>query len=241
MISENSYKPLKIIAIVQARMNSQRLPGKVLSEVAGKPLLQYLVDGVKQCRSVDQIVVATSKEKSDDPIEDFCKSCNLKYYRGQLNNVASRYKDIIDIYKSAAFIRLCGDSPLLDHRLIDFAIDRYRNGQWDIVTNILQRSFPKGQSVEVVNSKTFLNNYVYFDSSEDFEHVTRFFYRNSEQFKINNISLDEDSSGINFSVDTLEDFDLIKRIISNMDRCHWKYKLEEIIDVYNQVTAENTN
>lgn len=238
-MSGRNDSPTKPIAIIQARMNSQRLPGKVLSEVNGKPLLQYLVDSVKQCQSLDGIIVATSIEKADDPVAHFCHRCNINYYRGQSEDVASRYKDIIESYKLNVFVRLCADSPLLDYRLIDSAVNVYQKGQHDIVTNVFPRSFPKGQSIEIVNAKTFLNGYACFDAKEDFEHVTGFFYRNSGQFNINNIALDHDFSNIRFCVDTPEDLEVFQRVVSGMDKPHWEYCWEKIIEIYHQVTAES--
>jgi len=220
-------------------MNSQRLPGKVLYEVKGKPLLQYLFDAVKQCKSLDDIVVATSKEKSDDPIEYYCRCYNMNCYRGQLDNVASRYKDILACYKTDAFVRLCADSPLLDYRLIDSAVNVYQKGQYDIVTNIFPRSFPKGQSIEIVNAKKFLNGYASFDSEEDFEHVTKFFYRNAVRYKINNISLDQNHSNISLAVDTPENLEIFQKIISDMDKPHWEYCLEKIIKIHHQITSQS--
>jgi spore coat polysaccharide biosynthesis protein SpsF (cytidylyltransferase family) len=211
----------------------------VLYEVKGKSLLQYLFDAVKQCKLLDDIVIATSKEKSDNPIEYFCRRHNMSCYRGQLDNVASRYKDILACNKTDTFVRLCADSPMLDYRLIDSALNVYQKGQYDIVTNIFQRSFPKGQSVEIVNARKFLNGYDSFDSKEDFEHVTKFFYRNAVRYKINNFFLDHNHSNISLAVDTPEDLEIFQRMISDMNKPHWEYCLEEIIKIYHQIMSQS--
>lgn len=230
----------KPIAIIQARMNSKRFPGKVLCEINGKPLLAYLIETVKQCRSLGAIFVATSAERSDDAVQDFCSRSNVPCFRGGQNNVAGRFKDILEIRRTSFFVRLCGDSPLLDFRLIDDAVRLYESGHYDVVTNLFPRSFPKGQSVEVLNTDTYLSAYEQFDREEDFEHVTKFFYRNAEGLRIRNVALKENLSEVNLSVNTSDDLEIFERIISHMHRAHWTYELKEIVELYNQVSAKNT-
>lgn len=222
-------------AIIQVRMSSQRFPGKVLHEVAGKTILQYLLERLECCQCLDVVVVATSLEETDIPIAGFCNEYGVRCYRGPLLNVAGRFKEILEIYKFDVFVRISGDSPLLDPLLIEKGMDMFLNGNYEIVTNVLHRSFPKGQSVEVVNSNTFLQSYPEIKSVEYREHVTSFFYKNKERFKINNFASNLDAGGIQLSVDTEDDVKIFEQIVAMMDRPQWQYRWEEILELYHSV------
>jgi spore coat polysaccharide biosynthesis protein SpsF len=222
---------MKIGVIIQARMSSQRLPSKVLTVVNGKPLLQYLLERLKYCSSIDQIVVATSDNKSDDPIEVFCNEYGALCYRGPLLNVAKRFYMVLEKYNFDAFVRICGDSPILDQKLIDHAVKIY-NEEYDLVTNILPRSYPLGQSVEVIRTSTFKKVYDKMSTPDHFEHVTKYYYEKAEEFKIKNFSNTKDLSGYRLVVDTIEDLKRIEKIIVSMTKPHMEYSLEDSIKLY---------
>ena len=226
---------MSIGLIIQARMSSQRLAGKVLHRVAGKPMLKYLIERLDFCKTVKDIVIATSIEKSDDPIASFCDDYGIKFYRGSLNNVALRFKEVLDIYKFDTFIRTNADSPLLDFNLINRAIKYLRNGDYDIVTNAFPRSFPVGQSVEVIRTSTFEQAYEKMSKPAHFEHITKYYYEHSEEFRINNFSNDKDLSSYRLVVDTPEDLKRIEKIIGSMTRPHTEYGMDELIELYPSV------
>tara|TARA_Y100000591_G_C21766683_1_gene663207 strand:- start:561 stop:1232 length:672 start_codon:yes stop_codon:yes gene_type:complete len=223
---------MKIATIIQARMNSARFPNKVLIKIKEKPLLEYLIDQVSHKNTDMPIIIATSNKKSDQIIVDYCQRNNLKFYTGSLSNVASRFYEIIKIYNLNFFVRVCADSPLLDGNLIKKSI-AYLDKNIDIITNVMPRTFPKGQSVEVVNCKTFLTIYDKLSSEEDFEHVTRYFYNNSKSFNILNLKNYEDLSSLNLSVDTEEDYQKVSKIISKMKKKHFEYSYKDVISKYN--------
>ena len=223
---------MKIGAIVQARMSSKRFPKKVLNEIDGKPLLQYLIERIKLCSKLEHIVIATSIDESDQEIFNFCQKYGHECYRGSLNNVASRFYELAMENSLGAIVRLNGDSPLLDHMLIELAIQHFHRENCDLVTNTFPRSFPKGQSVEVISVKNFLKAYLRFSNKEEYEHVTAHFYNHSNQYKIYNFSFEKDYRTTQLAVDTPEDFEVLKQIISKMNRPHWEYSLEEILKIY---------
>ncbi|MFH1287794.1 MAG: NTP transferase domain-containing protein [bacterium] len=227
---------MMIGAIVQARISSQRLPGKVLCKLNGKPLLGYVLERLERCCSVDKIIVATSTDERDAPIVDFCKECGCLCFRGSLEDVASRLKEVLNRYQFDGFVRISGDSPLLDQRLVDQAIKIFQQCNFEIVTNVFKRTYPKGQSVEVLDSKTFIRGYELMRNLQDLEHSTPFFYRNCKDFKIFNFSSNNDYSGIQLSVDTTEDLKVIASIIKCMDKPHWQYDLEDILKIYQEVS-----
>jgi len=223
---------VKIGAIIQARMSSQRLPGKVLCEVNGKPILQYLLERLESCKDLDLIVVATSRDETDDPIERFCKGYGIECFRGPLLNVAERFKEILERDKLDIFVRVSGDSPLLDPCLIEYGMDIILNGNYDIVTNVLQRTYPVGQSVEIIRTDTYCTAYELMQGKEELEHVTKYFYKNRDAYKICNFESGKDYGGIRLAIDTKEDMNTFKGIISKMKKPHLEYKLEDILSIY---------
>jgi spore coat polysaccharide biosynthesis protein SpsF len=229
----------KVVAIIQARMSSKRFPKKILHHVQGKPLLSYMVERLERCEELDEIIISTSKEKSDDPVEFFCRENKIKYFRGPLENVALRFKETLETFSIESFVRLSGDSPLLDPAIVSKAIQIFREKKCSMVTNVLNRTYPKGQSVELLNSKVFLDTFKDLSSTYDQEHVTPFFYNNKNRFQIESFSLrDEDYSVINLSVDTKEDMNRFKSIINIMRLPHTEYGLEEILSLYQNLEFE---
>ncbi|MFL3005287.1 MAG: cytidylyltransferase domain-containing protein [Candidatus Neomarinimicrobiota bacterium] len=223
---------MKVVVIIQARMGSSRLPNKVLSIINGKPVLEYLIDQVMYKNKNIPIIIATSKDKTDIKIVNYCIKNNIRFYTGDLLNVASRFYEIIKMYNFDYFVRICADSPLLDGDLIKKAVS-YANKNIDIITNVMPRSFPKGQSVEVVNCKTFLSHYHKLISKEDLEHVTRYFYNNLKNFNIFNFCNDKDLSSINLSIDTKKDYQNVSKIICNLRKNHFEYSFKDIIGKIN--------
>lgn len=220
---------MQIGMIVQARMSSTRLDGKVLYEVAGKPLLGHLLERLRRCKLAERIVVATSCEESDDAIEFFCRSRGVDCCRGPLDNVAERFRKVVEQYDFDGFVRVCADSPLLDQRWIDRAVKIFIDGNYDIVTNTYKRSFPKGQSIEVVRSDTFKKVCELMSTPDEREHITQYFYQRSAEFKIFNISLEKDYSWLQLSVDEPKDLKMFENILRSMNRPSWEYNLSEIL------------
>lgn len=211
--------------ILQTRMSSSRLPGKVLMPVSGRPMLWYLVASLRN--SPHPLVVATSDLASDDPIAAFCEANSVAVYRGPLDDVAGRLLATAKAHGMEAFARVCGDSPLIDYRIIDQAINLYKEGGYDLVTNVHKRTFPKGQSVEVVRTSVMEKVVRLMTTPAEREHVTKFFYASPEQFCIHNFESGLEGGGYNFCVDTEEDMSRIKRVFKRMERPHWEYTWRE--------------
>jgi spore coat polysaccharide biosynthesis protein SpsF (cytidylyltransferase family) len=227
-------------AIVQARLSSSRLPGKVLHPVAGRPLLVYLLESLSHCAHLADIVVATSTEPQDTPIARLCQELNIKCHRGPLADVAGRFKEVLDAYPFDAFVRVCGDSPLLDHRLIDRALEIFRGGDYDLVTNIFPRSFPSGQSVEVLRTAAFRRGCELMQEADDLEHVTRFFYRHPQGIKIHNFQAEENFGAISLAVDTPEDMERFAAMVAALTRPHWDYDVGSLVRLYREVTQRGS-
>jgi spore coat polysaccharide biosynthesis protein SpsF len=213
-------------------MTSERLPGKILYRVQGKPLLQYLLESMQQCNSVDRLLIATSVEPSDDPVERFCADIGVACYRGSLNDVAKRFLDAAEANGLDAFVRISGDSPLMDYRLVERAVEVFRSRECDLVTNVLRRTFPKGCSVEVVRVETLRNAYPRFRRDEEREHVTSYFYSQQEEVNICDFESGGDYGKLNLSVDTDEDMRLFESVVSSMERPHWEYTYKEVLSQF---------
>jgi len=223
-------------AIVQARMSSSRFPGKVLHIVSGKPMLLYLLERLKRCTSLDMIVVATSSDNTDTVIAELCGQLDLPCFRGSLTDVAGRFKDATAEYQLDAFVRVNGDSPLLDQNLIDKAVNIFLDSDCDLVTNLMPATYPKGQSIEVLRSKTYRQAYDSFKEDDEREHVTPYFYKHTEDFRIYNFSYKQNINDIKLCVDTPADMDMFAAIISNMDKPHTEYSLEDILRIYHELS-----
>jgi len=217
-------------ALVQARMSSSRLPGKVLRPLAGRPLLSYLLERLVRCESLQRVVVATSADASDDPIADFCASQEVECHRGSLDDVAWRFLESADAAGLDTFVRVNGDSPLLDQRLVDHGVELFLREHCDLATNLLPRSFPEGQSVEVISVAALRRAHADMDPA-DREHVTTLFYREAALFEIRTFSAPEDWSAVRLVVDTEDDAQTMERLLTHMDRPHWEYDCAALISL----------
>lgn len=227
---------MRIGAIVQARMSSKRFPGKVMFRVEGKPLIEYLFERMEH-GDQREVVLATSDTPSDDSIAGYCRTRGVTCFRGALDDVASRFLSVIEQNAFDAFIRINGDSPLLDMALVTAAVDRFRCGQFDVVTNIQTRTFPKGQSVEVVSAAAFRTACAELKSHEEREHLTRHFYQNPSRFRIDNFTSGRDYSRLQLSVDSAEDMARFTGILALMDRPHWCYGWADTVSLAQQLEA----
>lgn len=220
---------MRIGVIIQARMSSTRLPGKVLKQIQGKSVLTYLLERIGRCLGIQYVIVATSTDDSDDRIKECCDDFGIECFRGSLNNVAQRFLDAANNYKLDAFVRICGDSPLLDPLLVDEHVQLFCNSAADLVTNVVSRTFPQGQSVEVLSTEVYCQAVSKMDLPEHFEHVTRYFYHHADEFVIKEIKCPVECNDASFVIDTPADFERITALIEAMDRPHWEYCLKDLL------------
>lgn len=231
---------MKISVIIQARMGSRRFPGKSLHIIKGKPVLGHVVDSVAQTFKRSLIHVATSASIESKAIEEYCTSNSINVYLGDEERVASRFYDIVKKTNVDYFVRISGDSPLLDYRVIETALNRLHREPEppDMITTVSEQPYPSGSNVEIIKTSTFLNSYPLFYTVEHFEHVTRYFYQNKSKFNICYLDSGiENSSSYKFSFDTAEDLQKIEEIFGQMHREHYTYTLEEKCAMYDKVTS----
>ncbi len=223
---------MKLISIIQARSSSKRLKNKVMKKIKNKMIIEHVYDCVNNSKLFDDIIIATSKNSTDDKIIKWCKKKKINFFRGNLDNVSKRFYDICKDNKFDYFLRVCADSPLLDMRLVKSNL-KYTK-KYQIVTNCLKKTYPKGQSIEIISKKCFLENFKYF-KKKHLEHVTNFFYENSSNFKIKNFFLKKDMSHIRLSIDTISDFKKIKKILSKIKKGSYNYSYKKYTEFYKQI------
>jgi spore coat polysaccharide biosynthesis protein SpsF len=225
---------VKVVAIIQARMGSTRLPGKVLKEVLDKPLLEYLLERVKRSKLIDEIVVATTLKKSDDPIVDLCKKMLLPFYRGSEDNVLSRFYEAAQKFNANVIVRLTSDCPITDPKVVDKVIQYYLEhyDQYQYVSNTLKRTYPRGLDTEVFSLEALIESYQNGKTKSEQEHVTSYILNHPNKFKTANIMYKEDQSQHRWTVDTPEDFELVKLIIENLYSQTPQFSLEDSLDLF---------
>lgn len=219
-----------IIAVIQARMSSQRLPGKVLATLAGVPMLEHVVDRVRRARHIDRVIVATSVDGSDDPIAKYCQEHDIPVYRGALDDVLGRFAGAVRETDASTIVRVTGDDPLMDPYVIDQCIERFQRGAYDYLANTVAdcSTFPRGLDFEVF-SRDALER-ADSEASRDYEreHVTPYIWENSSSaFRIGPAleAPPEYRADFRLTVDHPEDMALIRKIYEIF------YKKGEIIPV----------
>ncbi|MFB5195261.1 cytidylyltransferase domain-containing protein [Neobacillus sp. KR4-4] len=206
---------MKVVAIIQARMGSTRLPGKVMKEVLSKPLLEYQIERVRRSKLIQQIVVATTTKKTEQPIIDLCDRLKVDYYRGPEYDVLLRYFESAKKYNAEVVVRLTSDCPLIDPIVIDKTISEYLSNMnnYDYVSNTIEKTYPRGLDVEVFSIKALEQSNNEATNPEDREHVTPYIYHHPDKFKIGCVKHRINLSSFRLTVDTEEDLDLIARLI----------------------------
>ena len=202
-----------IAMAVFARMDSRRLPAKAMLPLAGRPLLGRVLDRARRARF--PVIVATSDRTLDDPIAAFAAAEGLACFRGDADDVAGRALACLDAHRLTAIIRISGDSPFIDPALIEAVADVFlSNPGIDIATNVHPRSFPPGQSVEVIARAALARIAVEACDGADREHVTRYAYGRPERFRIVNYAAAADWGGLTLTVDTRADLDRAAWMVS---------------------------
>jgi len=203
--------------IIQARMGSTRLPGKVIQKIDGeKTVLDYVINQLKASKKIDTIIVATTNLQEDDIIFNHLKFQQIECYRGSSEDVLDRYYQCAKKFGIDDIIRITADNPLIDPNIVDIIIDKYKNRKCDFITNAMHRTFPYGTEVEIFSFKNLEKSWEMAKKPSEREHVTPFICDPKNGFKLINIKLKENYSHIRYTVDKIEDLLLVKKIIKNI-------------------------
>lgn len=205
---------INIGIITQARMTSTRLPGKIFKEAGHKSLLQYHIDRLKQTGF--DIVIATTTNQTDDIVSDYAEKNNIKCYRGSEHNVLSRFYDAALKYKLDIIVRVTSDCPLIDPHLIRNGVEKYiqMNNQNLYMGNAIERTFARGFDFEIFSFQSLKAAYDNAKEDSDLEHVTPYIWKNkSGKIDFYHIKQQVNNSNLRITVDTPEDFELIRILI----------------------------
>ena len=202
---------MKIMILIQARMSSKRFPKKMLYKIKGKSLIQIVYE---RCKKSDiETAVVTSTDKTDEKLVLHCKAKKINCLESSLNDVYKRFCDAIKHYKLTHFVRITGDSPLVDYKLLKKMISRNLLNKYDLITNCFPRSYPIGQTIEIFNAKSFLKNYKSINNNYHREHISQIFYENCQNFKIKNFKLKKNLSNLDLSINYKKDVSKIAKKI----------------------------
>lgn len=201
------------MAVIQARMSSSRLPGKVLMPLGGRPVLSWVIRAATESRTVQAVVVATSTDPSDDPVVEHAEAAGARVVRGPLEDVLSRFLLVMDLFEPGVIVRLTADCPLLDPALIDAAVFAFDDQELDYLSTTLHRSLPRGLDVEVVSTAALRRT-----GSEavgaDRSHVTSHIHSNPNQFRVGGISFTPSGDEFRLTLDTPDDYTALEAVVA---------------------------
>jgi spore coat polysaccharide biosynthesis protein SpsF len=220
-----------ILVILQARLSSKRLPGKVLKPVLGKPMLIRQIERIKKSTLIDKLVVATSNHNSDDAIAALCQENKIDCFRGDLDDVLGRFYECSQKYNPDHIIRLTGDCPLIDHKIIDETIKYHLDNNFDYTSNVLKPHFPDGFDVEIFKYECLETAFKNAQLPSHREHVTQYIISRTDIYKIGNYADGSDFSDLRLTVDEQQDFDLIKIIYEKLYPHNPDFNLGDVIDL----------
>lgn len=221
--------------IVQARMQSTRLPGKLLLKVCNRTLLEHMITRVQCSKTIDKIIIATTTSVQDNKIEKICKKMKIDCFRGSENDVLERYYAAAKEFNVNTIVRLTSDTPLIDPLIIDKIINYYKNNNFDYVsnTNPLPRTFPDGYNVEVFSYDILKRAHLEAKRPSDREHVTNYISMQPHIFSIGKVNHTKDISRFRLNLDYYEDFLLIKEVFNNLYDEEKIFYLNDIIKFLN--------
>jgi spore coat polysaccharide biosynthesis protein SpsF len=228
---------MRVVGIVQARMTSTRLPGKVLKEVLGKPLLQYELERLFRIPSLNDLVVATTENASDNPVAELASACGAGLFRGSEEDVLARYYGAAREANADVVVRFTADCPLIDPVVSEKVIRHYLDHaeSFEYVSNTLVRSFPRGLDTEVFSFSGLDTAFHEAVAPAEREHVTPFLYRNPDRFRLGNVVHGEDLSHHRWTVDTQEDFELIRLLLEALYPEKPDFILGDVLSVFKKI------
>jgi spore coat polysaccharide biosynthesis protein SpsF len=204
----------KISIIIQARVDSKRLPNKILKEIIGKPMILHIINRLKKIKNIDQIILATTNKKEDDVIADIAKKNNIFIFRGDDNDVLKRFYDCAIHFEADPIIRITADCPLIDPSLVNEILNFYLNNNYDYVSNTIHPTYPDGLDTEIFSFSSLKNATKNATLPSEREHVTPYIKKHQTIFKSFNFQSTDDLSHIRLTVDEKEDLKLIRQIYS---------------------------
>ena len=223
-------------AIVQARHGSTRLPGKILKEISGKPMLWHVVNRLSFSKLIDKIVITTTTDSEDDKTEQFCKNYKIDYFRGSVDDVLSRYYETAKLFSADIIIRITSDCPMIDPEIIDQMLRLFLRGsdECDYISNVIDRTFPRGLDTEIFTFNALEKAMNDAATPYEREHVTPYIYNHKDKFKTKNFFNNKDYSFHRWTVDTEEDFRLIEELYKAVYNPEKIFLFEDVLKIFKQ-------
>lgn len=226
---------MRVVCIVQARTGSSRLPNKILKKIYDKTVLEHVINRLKRVKNIDKIVIATTVLEKDNVIVKESERLNIDYFRGSEENVLSRYYYAAKEYNADVVVRITSDCPLIDSKVTDSIIQFYLHNicKYDYVSNTLKRTYPRGLDTEVFSFKSLERAFNEAVSKRDEEHVTPYIWDNPNLFRLYQCKCDIDYSQLRWTLDTIEDFELITKIYNELYKKDKSYfNMMDILNLY---------
>ena len=227
------------LVILQARMSSTRLPGKILMEVNGKPMIYWQIQRILRSKKISKLVVATSEHPTDDILAEYLKSINCDFVRGSLDDVLSRFIKVENIYNPEVIIRLTADCPLVMPDLIDSMLEKFYEAKVQYLSNIIELTYPDGLDIEVIRAGVLTKLSNLNLSDEEKEHVTLGILNRKNIFRTFNIVNYNNLSHYRWTVDTEEDFAFIKRVFKEFKSKETEFNFKDLVIFFKQHPNQN--
>ena len=216
----------RVVAILQARMASTRLPAKVLADIIGQPMLGLIMARLRQAQLVDEFVIATTDLPEDQQIEDYTSTYGLACFRGSSDDLTDRYFRAATTYHAGVVVRLTADNPLIDAGILDWVISEYLSGMpsYDYVDTVHSKTFPLGMSIEVIDYAVLETVWKEDTNKAWREHCTPFIYYHPERFRLRHLSAQDDYSAMRWTVDTPEDLAFVRKIYAHFGHAYFTWR-----------------
>jgi len=218
-----------ILGILQARTSSTRLPKKILKPLMDEPMLSRQIERIKRSKKIFRLVVATSKDPSDDSIQSLCQRMDVGCFRGQLSDVLERFYQAAHPLRPDHIVRLTGDCPLADPRVIDAVIQHHLSGKFDYTSNVHPPTFPDGLDVEIFITSCLVEAWQEATLPSERESVTSFIWKRPDRFRLGNFKSNKDYSKLRWTVDEIEDYEFIKQIYESLYPVNSNFSMEDVL------------
>ncbi len=225
---------MNTVAFIQARMGSARLPGKVLMDLAGKPVLQHVVERVQACKLIDEVIVVTSLCERDIEIVEWCSVRKIRVFCGSEQDVLDRFYQAAKLLPFDTIVRITADCPLMDPDVIDLVVAEFKQRKLDYVNNCGNGTWPDGLDVEVFRFSVLENAWKHGQLPSEREHVTPYIYNNPDKFSIGIIDHTPSLAGMRWTLDQKEDFEFIFKVYSGLAEHKGIFGMKHVLSLLQQ-------
>ncbi len=220
---------MTVMALLQARSSSTRLPGKVLKPLLGEPMILRQIERLRRARNIDRLMVVTSDSPSDDELAARCVEAGVEVFRGSLDDVLDRFYSAVKDIRPQHVVRLTADCPLADPEVIDAVIDFHRDGDYDYASNVLEPTYPDGLDAEVFRFSVLETIWQEASLASQREHVTSFIYQHPERFKLGCLKRDSDLSALRWTVDEPSDLEFVTAVYAALYRDNPEFLMADVL------------